>query len=163
MNSEAISKLALYIDENSKDIRDNKTTFDAEKVYEVIDGLEVLRKPVQEYFEMTEDEYYENESDHRLTLQNSSEKIGKLKDRVQVNHVDGSLAAHEINFTYNHEDPYTSGNYNPKIDLDLIDFSLTVIGAVFANTIISDVRNSISNDALLSIGLAAKAIKEWQD
>ncbi|KRL67070.1 hypothetical protein [Companilactobacillus versmoldensis] len=162
MNSETISELGEWIDDNASSIEDKSVQFDAQRVYGVIDHLEVLRKPIQEYFDMTEEDYYENESDHRLTLQNADAKLSELKDRVLVNHIDGSLAGHTVNFTYNHEDPFPDGEYKPKVDVDLINYSFIVIGAVFANTIIADVRNSISKDAILSIGLAAKALSDWQ-
>ncbi|WP_334329618.1 hypothetical protein [Companilactobacillus sp. HBUAS59699] len=162
MDSETISKLAEWLDKNDKDIEKKSEKFDAQKVYEIIDSLEVLRKPIKDYFDMTEDDYYQNESDHRLTLQNPTHKLGELHDRVQVNHVDGSLSEHDINFTYNHEDPYAEGEYKAKTDLNLVTYSFVVIGAVYNNTIVADVRNSISKDAILSIGLAAHAIEEWQ-
>lgn len=111
---------------------------------------------------MTEDDYYQNESDHLLTLQSPDHKLSELHDRVQVNHVDGSLDAHEVNFSYNHEDPFASGEYKAKTDIDLVSFAFTVIGAVYDNTIVADVRNSLSKDAVLSIGLAAYAIEAWQ-
>ncbi|APX71876.1 hypothetical protein M5C72_01655 [Companilactobacillus allii] len=162
MNSETISKLAEWLDKNDVDIEKKTEKLDASKVYDIIDSLEVLRKPIKDYFDMTEDDYYQNESDHRLTLQNPTRKLSELHDRIQVNHVDGSLSDHEINFTYNHEDPYVKGEYNIKTDLNLVNYSFVVIGAVYNNTIVADIRNSISKDAILSIGLAARAIEEWQ-
>lgn len=162
MNSETISTLADWLYINRKKIEDKSEKFDAQKVYDILDSLEVLRKPIKEYFDMTEDDYYQNESDHRLTLQNPDQKLSELHDRVQVNHVDGSLEGHDINFTYNHEDPYAEKEYQVKTDINLVNYSFTVIGAVYDNTIVADVRNSISKDAILSIGLAAHAIEEWQ-
>ncbi|MQS76027.1 hypothetical protein [Companilactobacillus halodurans] len=161
MDSETISNLADWLYTNRKKIEDKSQEFDAQKIYDILDSLGVLRKPIKEYFEMTEDDYYQNESDHRLTLQNPGNKLSELHDRVQVNHVDGSFAGHDINFTYNHEDPYGKGDYKVKTDVDLIDYSFTVIGAVYDNTIVADVRNSISKDAILSIGLAARAVEEY--
>ncbi|AYE39111.1 hypothetical protein [Companilactobacillus zhachilii] len=162
MDSETISKLAEKLYEDRNKIEDKSQKFDAQEVYDILDSLEVLRKPIKTYFDMTEDDYYQNESDHRLTLQNPTQKLSELHDRVQVNHVDGSLDAHEINFTYNHEDPYATGDYKVKTDLSLVSFAFTVIGAVYDNTIVADVRNSLSKDAVLSIGLAARAIGDWQ-
>lgn len=162
MNSETISKLAEWLDKNDVDIEKKNEKMNATEVYDIIDSLEVLRKPIKEYFDMTEDDYYQNESDHRLTLQNPTHKLSELHDRIQVNHVDGSLSEHEINFTYNHEDPYAKGKYAAKTDLNLINYSFVVIGAVYNNTIVADIRNSISKDAILSIGLAARAIEDWQ-
>ena len=162
MNSETISTLADWLYTNRNKIEDKSEKFDAQKVYDILDSLEVLKKPIKEYFDMTEDDYYQNESDHRLTLQNPDQKLSELHDRVQVNHVDGSLEGHDINFTYNHEDPYAEKEYQVKTDINLVNYSFTVIGAVYDNTIVADVRNSISKDAILSIGLAAHAIEEWQ-
>ena len=162
MNSETISKLAEKLYEDRNKIEEKSQTFEAQAVCDILDSLEVLRKPIKEYFDMTEDDYYQNESDHRLTLQSPTHKLSELHDRVQVNHVDGSLDAHEINFTYNHEDPYAGGDYKVKTDLNLVSFAFTVIGAVYDNTIVADVRNSLSKDAVLSIGLAAHAIEAWQ-
>ncbi|MFC6322562.1 hypothetical protein [Companilactobacillus baiquanensis] len=162
MNSDTISEFADWIYKNNKDVEKKSTKLDVKKVYELIDDLEILRKPIQEYFDMTEEDYYQNESDHQLTLQNPTRKLKELHDRVQVNHVDGSLSGHDINFTYNHEDPYADGEYKVKTDLHLIEYAFTVIGAVYDNTIVSDVRNALSNDAVLSIGLSARAIEEWQ-
>lgn len=163
MNSETISEFGEWLDDNASKIESNSVQFDAQRVYSVIDNLEILRKPVQEYFDMTEEDYYENESDHRLTLQNPDAKLSELKDRVLVNHIDGSLADHDVNFTYNHENPFPDGQYSPKVDVDLVNYSFVVIGAVFANTIVADIRNSLSKDAILSVALAAKAIADWQD
>ena len=162
MNSETISLLAEWLDQNAEKVEAQSKKLDVLKVYDVIDKLEVLRKPIKDYFDMTEDDYYQNESDHRLTLQHPEAKLSELHDRVLVNHVDGSLSGHDVNFTYNHEDPYASGSYKAKVDVNLIEYSFTVIGAVYNNTIVADVRNSISKDAILSIGLAARAIEEWQ-
>ncbi|MCH4009855.1 hypothetical protein [Companilactobacillus sp.] len=162
MNSETISELGEWLDQNAKQIEDKSVEFDPQRVYNVIDNLEVLRKPIKEYFDMTEEDYYENESDHQLTLQKPDAKLSELKDRVLVNHIDGSLADHQVNFTYNHENPFPDGQYDAKVDVNMINYSFIVIGAVFANTIIADVRNSISRDAILSIGLAAKALDDWQ-
>ena len=162
MNSETISELGEWLDDNASGVEDKSVNFEAQRVYDVIDNLEVLRKPIKEYFDLTEEDYYENESDHRLTLQSPNSKLSELKDRVLVNHIDGSLAKHEVNFTYNHENPFPDGEYKPEVDVNLVQYSFIVIGAVFANTIIADVRNSISKDAILSIGLAAKALEDWQ-
>ena len=163
MNSETISTVAEGLYTDRKKIEDKSQKFDATEVYDILDSLEVLRKPIKEYFDMTEDDYYQNESDHRLTLQHPDHKLSELHDRVQVNHVDGSLDGHEINFTYNHEDPYAEGEYKVKTDINLINYSFTVIGAVYDNTIVADVRNSLSKDAVLSIGLAAHAVEAWQE
>jgi len=162
MNSETISVLAEKLYEDRNKIEDKSQKFTAQEVYDILDSLEVLRKPIKEYFDMTEDDYYQNESDHRLTLQHPTQKLSELHDRVQVNHVDGSLADHNINFTYNHEDPFVSGDYKVKTDLDLVSFAFSIIGAVYDNTIVADVRNSLSKDAILSIGLAAHAIEAWE-
>ena len=80
--------------------------FDADAVYKVIDGLNVLNNPIKDYFNMTEEQYYEAESDHKLTLIKLSNKLVDLHDRILTNHVDGYVDKDEINLTYNHENPY---------------------------------------------------------
>lgn len=164
MNFSEISTFASSLYDDTKDIEQKNKKLDAQKIYEFIDEISLLRKPIAEYFDMTENEYYQEESDHGLTLQNEKQKLSELHDRVLVNHVDGSLVNEEINFTYNHENPYDdNGEYLPVEDLNLISFSLQVIGAVSANTRIGNIRNILSRDALLSVGLAANAVDQWQN
>ncbi|MDO1605748.1 hypothetical protein Q2T76_06715 [Lactobacillus sp. YT155] len=164
MNFSKVSEFATNLYDDIDNIKKKKSKLDAEKVYEFVDQISLLRKPFKEYFEMTENEYYEEESDHGLTLQHKDKKLKNMRDRVLVNHVDGSILNNEINFTYNHETPYDeNGKYQVEGDLHLISFSLQVIGAVGANTKIGDIRNSLSKDALLSLGLAARAVNEWQN
>ncbi|UQS82010.1 hypothetical protein MOO45_07420 [Bombilactobacillus folatiphilus] len=162
METKTLSQLADWLEENSLKISSREEYLDVQKVYELLDELAILRQPVQNYFEMTEKNYYENESDHRLTLQHKNQVLRQLQDRILVNHVDGSFIKSEINFDYNHENPYREGTYNVQTDLHLIEYALEVIGAVVANTIKSDVRNNLSPDAVLSIALAAQAVAQWQ-
>ncbi|RHW48619.1 hypothetical protein DS832_00680 [Bombilactobacillus bombi] len=162
MQAEAVSQMADWLEDHVSEIVAHKTQLDVQKINEIIDDLAILRHPVQEYLTMTEEQYYENESDHQLTLQNDKQPLSKLQDRVLVNHVDGSFAKSEINFTYNHEHPFAGGQYDVTNDLHTIEYALEVIGAVVANTIMADVRNNLSQDAVLSIALAAAAVDNWQ-
>ncbi|UQS83084.1 hypothetical protein [Bombilactobacillus thymidiniphilus] len=162
MKSDKVSQLADWLEDNVEQIVAHKQYLDVQKVYELLDNLAVLRQPVQDYLTMTEEDYYENESDHRLTLHNSEQVLADLADRVLVNHVDGSFINSEINFSYNHENPYFTENYDVQVDLHLIEYALEVIGAVASNTIMSDVRNNLSPDAVLSVALAAHAVGKWQ-
>lgn len=163
MDYSEISKFASQLYDDTKAIVAKEKELDTEKVYDFIDQISLLRKPIKEYFDMTEDEYYQEESDHGLTLTNPKQTLGELHDRVLLNHVDGSLTQEEINFTYNHEDPFSEGDYKPEVDLHLISFSFQVIGAVSSNTRIGNIRNILSRDALLSVGLAANAINKWSN
>ncbi|GKQ43237.1 hypothetical protein RD055328_11600 [Companilactobacillus sp. RD055328] len=164
MNFSEISKFASTLYDETDDIVQKNKKLDTKKVYKLIDEISLLRQPIAEYFDMTENEYYQEESDHGLTLQDEKQKMSDLRDRVLLNHVDGSLVNEEINFTYNHETPYDDdGQYLPAEDLHLISFSLQVIGAVSSNTRIGNIRNILSRDALLSVGLAAHAVDEWQN
>lgn len=164
MDFAELSKFASQLYDDTNAIKNNTKKIDSEKIYQFIDEISLLRKPIKEYFNMTEEEYYEEESDHGLTLQNDNQVLSKLHDRVLLNHVDGSLTEEEINFTYNHEDPYAeNGKYNVEVDLHLISFSLQVIGAVSSNTRIGNIRNILSRDALLSIGLATNSVVEYQN
>lgn len=127
------------------------------KIYAEIDQLGVLDKPIQDYFSMTQDEYYTSESDGKLSLLHLNEPLTSLSDRILTNHVDGYVDKDEINFTYNHEDPFADGVYNRGGDFDVLVYSLKVIGAVRA--IAPDqLKKVLSKDAVLSLGLATNAL-----
>ena len=132
-------------------------SFNADAVYKIIDGLGVLDKPIKDYFNMTEDQYYESESDHKLTLVNLSEKLTDLHDRILTNHVDGYVDEDQIHLTYNHENPYEDDFYNPEVDYHVITYSLKVIGAV-QSVAAKDLQGVLSKDAVLSLGLATYAL-----
>lgn len=132
-------------------------SFNADAVYKIIDGLGVLDKPIKDYFNMTEDQYYESESDHKLTLVNLSEKLTDLHDRILTNHVDGYVDKDQIHLTYNHENPYEDDFYNPEVDYHVITYSLKVIGAV-QSVAAKDLQGVLSKDAVLSLGLATYAL-----
>lgn len=130
---------------------------DVDRVYKVIDGLGVLENPITSYFDLTEEQYYETESDHLLTLTRLSHKLSEMHDRILTNHVDGYVDKNEINLTYNHENPYADGNYSAREDMHVLVYSLKVIGAVY--TIADkDLKAVLSKDAVLSLGLAAHTL-----
>lgn len=138
-------------------ILSGEQNFDAEAVYKIIDNLGVLNNPIKDYFDMTEEQYYEAESDHKLTLLNLSDKLVNLHDRILTNHVDGFVDKDEINLTYNHEDPYEDDLYNPEVDYHVLTYSLKVIGAV-QSIAAKDLQEVLSKDAVLSLGLATYAL-----
>ncbi|CAM3153219.1 hypothetical protein SAMN04487792_0577 [Lactobacillus bombicola] len=157
MEKLAIVALADDLAMNQESILNQEIDFDAEAVYRVIDSLQVLHKPVKEYFAMTQEQYYETESDHKLTLINLSANLTDLHDRILTNHVDGFVDQHEINLTYNHENPFEDDFYNNVVDFHVVSYSLKVIGAVQA-VAAQELQTVLSKDAVLSIGLAAYAL-----
>lgn len=138
-------------------ILSGKQNFDAEAVYKIIDSLGVLNNPIKDYFDMTEEQYYEGESDHKLTLLDLSDKLVNLHDRILTNHVDGFVDQDQINLTYNHEDPYEDDLYNAEVDYHVLTYSLKVIGAV-QSIAAKDLQEVLSKDAVLSLGLATYAL-----
>ncbi|BDR61115.1 hypothetical protein [Lactobacillus xylocopicola] len=152
-----IMTLADDLATNQESILNKEKDFDAEAVYQAIDHLHVLQRPIKEYFELTEEQYYETESDHKLPLIDLADKLTDLHERVLTNHADGFVDQHKINLTYNHENPYEDDYYNELIDLHVVTYSLKVIGAVqaVAPKVLQEV---LSKDAVLSIGLAAHAL-----
>lgn len=102
------------------------------RIYNEINSLGILDKPIEEYFDMTQDEYYNSESDGKLTLLHLDQPLSELSDRILTNHVDGYVDKDEINLTYNHEDPLQDGSYDRATDLHVLLYSLKVIGAVRA-------------------------------
>lgn len=132
-------------------------SLNADAIYDTIDNLGVLNKPIREYFDMTQEEYENTESDHMLTILKLSDKLGDLQDRILTNHVDGYVDKDEINLTYNHENPYEDGMYNAVVDYHVVTYSLKVIGAVQA-VAEKALEETISKDAVLSLGLATYAL-----
>lgn len=139
-------------------ILSGEQNFDAEAVYKAIDSLGVLNNPIKDYFGLTQEQYYEAESDHKLTLIKLDDKLINLHDRILTNHVDGFVDKDEINLTYNHENPYQDDMYNKEVDYRVITYSLKVIGAVQA-IVAKDLQEVLSKDAVLSLGLAAYALE----
>lgn len=152
-------ELADELAEAQDKILNGEAKLDTGRVYQAIDDLGVLNDPISNYFDRTEDEYYETESDHYLALTNLTGKLGDLHDRILTNHVDGFVDKDEINLTYNHENAYVEDNYVPRTDLHVLVYGLKVIGAVEAIAA-ADLRNVLSKDAVLSFGLAAHALAE---
>ena len=130
---------------------------DVENVNKETDNKGIVKHKIKDYFDMTEEQYYEAESDHKLTLIKMANKLTDLHDRILTNHVDGYVDKDEINLTYNHEDPYEDDLYDPATDYRVIVYSLKVIGAVQAIAA-KDLQEVLSKDAVLSIGLAAYAL-----
>lgn len=157
MEKLAIMTLADDLAANQESILNKEIDFDAEAVYQAIDSLKVLHNPIKEYFKMTQEEYYDTESDHKLTLINLSEQLTDLHDRILTNHVDGFVDQNEINLTYNHENPYEDDFYNNVVDFHVITYGLKVIGAVQAIAA-KELQEVLSKDALLSIGLATYSL-----
>lgn len=157
MEKLAIMTLADDLAANQESILNQEIDFDAEAVYQAIDSLKVLHNPIKEYFKMTQEEYYDTESDHKLTLINLSEQLTDLHDRILTNHVDGFVDQNEINLTYNHENPYEDDFYNNVVDFHVVTYGLKVIGAVQAIAA-KELQAVLSKDALLSIGLATYSL-----
>lgn len=134
-------------------------SLDPEAIYQVIDNLHVLHNPIKDYFKMTEEQYYEAESDHKLTLLHLDHQLVDLHDRILTNHVDGYVDKDQIHLTYNHENPYEDDLYNPEVDYHVLVYSLKVIGAVQAIAS-KDLQEVLSRDAVLSLGLAANALSK---
>lgn len=159
MDKLATMELADELAAAQDKILNGEEKLDTVRVYQAIDDLGVLNDPISKYFDRTEDEYYETESDHYLALTNLSSKLGDLHDRILTNHVDGFVDKDEINFTYNHENAYADDSYAAREDMHVLVYGLKVIGATLAIAP-EDVRSVLSKDAVLSLGLAAHALAE---
>ncbi|NVY96414.1 hypothetical protein HU830_04410 [Lactobacillus sp. DCY120] len=162
MKTEVLSQVADWLEEHSTAVADREVQLDCNSIYAALNQLQVLKRPLTEYWKMTEANYDQTESDHRLTLQNDQQALEELADRVLVNHVDGSLAPVQLNFSYNHENPFVDGEYLVTTDLHVVEYALSVLGAVAANTDGTVIAQTLSADAVLSIGLAVHAIEAWQ-
>lgn len=159
MDKLATMELADELAAAQDKILNGEEKLDTARVYQAIDDLGVLNDPISKYFDRTEDEYYETESDHYLALTNLSSKLSDLHDRILTNHVDGFVDKDEINFTYNHENAYADDSYVARVDMHVLVYGLKVLGATLAIAP-EDVRSVLSKDAVLSLGLAAHALAE---
>lgn len=155
MNTLEILTLADDLQIAAKQIIKNKQTVNSDRIYEFIDSLELLNQPIRDYFSMKQEDYYEKESDKKLTIQDLNDTLANIQDRILTNHVDGYVQNNDINFTYNHENPYSDGKYSREVDFHVLSYSLKVITAMIPVIGLEGVKNHLSKDALLSVGLAA--------
>ena len=103
-------------------ILNDQQELDVDRIDQVIDSLGVLTKPVVQYLDAKQ-EAYDAESDHKLTMLQLSQPIKALHDRILTNHVDGYVDQKEIHFTYNHEDSYEDGAYDPEKEFHFLVYS----------------------------------------
>ncbi|WP_054677861.1 hypothetical protein [Lacticaseibacillus sharpeae] len=162
MDEFSVSTLADWFEEHTSALLEKKEVLDLNKVYAAVDYLGVLKNPAASYPEMGQETYLRSESDKKLSLLDEKSRLGDLTDRIMVNHVDGSVSGDEINFKYNHDTPFTDGQYHARKDLEIMKFGLEVIGAVSATGHADTVRDSLSSDAVVSLILAANALHAWQ-
>lgn len=160
MATQTLSQLADYLEAHNDKIKIGEEKFDPQTIYAALDQLAILAKPVQDYFTISEDDYYEQESDHLLTLQDGKKPLGELQDRIIVTHTDGELSAGDLRYTYAHEDAYSTG-YDVQTDLHILTYGLEVIGATDRLDHVQ-VQKTLAKDAVLSLALAAKAVNDWQ-
>lgn len=158
MDKFAIMTLADDLTLSQEQILSGQQDLDIERIYKALDGLKVLAKPVQSYLDASQESYYNSEeSDHKLDLLHLSEPMQDVHDRILTDHVDGFVDQGKIHLTYNHEDPYADGVYDPEVDFHVLAYSLKVIGAVYSIAS-EDLCKVLSKDAVLSIALTANAL-----
>lgn len=155
MSKLAILQLSDEITESEKKIVNQTKEVDLARIFEIIDGLKVLNQKASQYVDMTQDDYYQNESDHRLTLENMKQPLSTLSDRILTNHVDGLPEDNQLNFDYNHESVLEDNNYDREMDFHVLSYSLKVISAAATVVGIANLSNVLSKDAAVSIILAA--------
>jgi hypothetical protein len=158
MDKFAIMTLADDLALSQDQILNGQQDLDTKRINKALDSLKVLANPVQSYLDDSQESYYNSdESDHKLDLLHLSEPMAAVHDRILTNHVDGFVDQNKIHLTYNHEDPYADGVYDPEVDFHVLSYSLKVIGAVYSVDP-DDLRKVLSKDAVLSIALAANAL-----
>lgn len=162
MEQEAIAQLADWFEAHKDGITDRSTKLDKTKIFTIIDNLQLFDQPVSTYLEMTEDQYDESASDHRFTIENGDQKLAALKDRILLNHLDGTVDTSEMNFAYNHENAYQDG-YQVKVDLNILTYALEVLGAAYAIVPLDVIQENLSKDAAMSLAIAAESIDHWQN
>nr|SFZ88692.1 hypothetical protein LREN565_1805 [Loigolactobacillus rennini] len=160
MATQTLSQLADYLEEHNDQIKIGDEKLATESIYTALNQLHVLKQPVQDYFTISEDQYYQQESDHLLTLQGGTKPLSDLQDRIIVTHTDGEPSDGSLRYNYAHEDAYSAG-YDVQTDLHILTYGLEVIGAT-EQLDHELVQNNLAKDAVLSLALAARAIAAWQ-
>lgn len=155
MSKLAILQLSDEITELEKEIVSQNKAIDLAQLFSALDDLKVLNQKAENYIEMSQDDYYQSESDHRLTLEKMDQPLSTLSDRVLTNHVDGLPEKEALNFDYNHETVLEDGQYNREMDFHVLSYSLKVISAAATVVGIDNLSASLSKDAVVSIILAA--------
>lgn len=162
MKKLAISELADWLEANMQMIIDKEIQFEPSHVYPLLDELHVLPASITTYFDMSQEKYAEEVSDHKLNLTtNLKDKLADISDRYMVNHVDGILSEGDVHFTYNHENTCVNGQYDVVQDLHVLTYGLEVVGAV-ATIDVNLITRDLSKDAVMSLALAAQHIADWQ-
>lgn len=161
MNSQTVKDYADWLQQNTSKIVAGQVSFDAQKVYDILDDLKIFDQPSQSYLQMTQESFYDTVSDHKLTIGDETKQLTALQDRILINHVDGSITDQQLNFAYNHEDNY-EGGYQARKELNLLAYGFKVLGAVLAISEAKLVRENLSTDAAMSLLLAAHALDGWQ-
>ena len=64
MQLATISQVADWLEEHTTAISQRQEVLDTAKILQLLDELQILRQPLSNYWQMTEEEYYQNESDH---------------------------------------------------------------------------------------------------
>ncbi|MGX4644595.1 MULTISPECIES: hypothetical protein [Holzapfeliella] len=155
MSKLAILQLSDEITDLQKEIVNQSQSIDLAKLFKTLDDLKVLNQKAETYVEMTQDDYYQNESDHRLTLEKMDQPLASLSDRILTNHVDGLPEEEQLNFDYNHEAVLENDKYDREMDFHVLSYSLKVISAAAAVVGMDNLSNALSKDAIVSIILAA--------
>ena len=161
MAQDNVRQLADWLEENMTAIIDRKVSLNVSEIFAVLDSFGVLNNPVAKYLDITEETYYQSESDHKLTLSDDRKLLMDVTDRIMVTHVDGILADNKVYFEYSHEAVYED-QYLVKRDLEVLTYGLAVIGAVAATVKHNLIQADLSKDAVLSLALAAQNIANWQ-
>lgn len=161
MGQDNVRQLADWLEANMTAILERKVMIKPTEIFAVLDSFAVLNNPVAKYLAITEETYYQSESDHKLTLSDDRKLLIDVTDRIMVTHVDGILADNKVNFEYSHEAVYED-QYLVKRDLEVLTYGLAVIGAVAATVKHNLIQADLSKDAVLSLALAAQNIANWQ-
>lgn len=161
MQQGEIAKLADWLEAHKTGIADRSTKLDKKQIFKIIDALKVFQQPIITYFDMTEDQYDQAESDHKFTIEEGRHKLTEIKDRIMINHLDGTITSGELNFTYNHETSIKD-TYQVKVDLNILTYGLEVLGAAAAIVDLAEIKQHLSKDAAMSLAIAAYAIDAWQ-
>jgi hypothetical protein len=160
MKKEQINRLYEELVLNREAYEDGLKKYPIEKVSTFIDELGIFKEPMSEILEMSQESYAQEYSDKRFSFDFSNRKVSELMDRIIISHTDGSVRNQVLELAYLHEDPFESGQYNVKTDLNIVQYGLAVLAGLSNVTSAETLASIVSPDAAVSIMLALKSIKE---
>lgn len=160
MKTEEITNLYEELLKDRSAYEDELKKYPVAKIEKLVNDLGIFSQPIASILRMNQEAYATQLSDGHFSFDYSNHRVNELMDRMIISHTDGSVKDQSLRLEYRHEDPYEGGQYNPKVDFNIVQYGLAIIAALASVMEVSKIKEILSPDAAVSLMLAANAIKE---